>query len=166
MERQRDYLESDHNGILQGLLSMAITTAVCNSFKTEVLGGIHDLDTDTIKIALIKDSESGTYDKTITNYSDLTGNTDEASGVNYTAGGNTLSGASISLDGDTAIVDFSDTAWLSATISASGAIIYNSSKSNRAIAVLSFGGTVTSTAGDFTIQFPAAAASTAIITLV
>jgi len=145
---------------------MTITSAVCNSFKTEALGGIHDLDTDVIKIALIKASETGTYGAGTTNYSTLTGNSDEASGTNYTAGGNTLSGASISLSTNTAIVDFSDTAWLSATISANGALIYNSSKSDRAIAVLSFGGTVTSTAGDFTIQFPAAAADTAIIRLV
>ena len=144
---------------------MAITSAVCNSFKTEVLGGIHDLDTDVIKIALIKANETGTYGASTTNYSSVTGNSDEASGTNYSAGGNTLSGASITLDSSTAIVDFSDTVWSSATISADGALIYNSSKSNRAIAVIDFGGTVTSTAGDFTIQFPAAAAATAIIRL-
>ena len=144
---------------------MPITSAVCNSFKTEVLGGIHDLDTDVIKIALIKANETGTYGASTTNYSSVTGNSDEASGTNYSTGGNTLSGASITLDSSTAIVDFSDTVWSSATISADGALIYNSSKSNRAIAVIDFGGTVTSTAGDFTIQFPAAAAATAIIRL-
>lgn len=144
---------------------MAITSAVCNSFKTEVLGGIHDLDTDVIKIALIKATPTGTYGASTTNYSSVTDNSDEASGTNYTAGGNTLAGASISLDSSTAIVDFSDTVWSSATISADGAIIYNSSKSNRAIAVIDFGGTVTSTAGDFTVQFPVAAAATAIIRL-
>ena len=144
---------------------MPITSAVCNSFKTEVLGGIHDLDTDVIKIALIKANETGTYGASTTNYSSVTGNSDEASGTNYSTGGNTLSGASITLNSSTAIVDFSDTVWSSATISADGALIYNSSKSNRAIAVIDFGGTVTSTAGDFTIQFPAAAAATAIIRL-
>lgn len=144
---------------------MPITSAVCNSFKTEVLGGIHDLDTDAIKIALIKANETGTYGASTTNYSSITGNSDEASGTNYSAGGNTLSGASITLDSSTAIVDFNDTVWSSATISADGALIYNSSKSNRAIAVIDFGGTVTSTAGDFTIQFPVAAAATAIIAL-
>lgn len=144
---------------------MAITSAVCNSFKTEVLGGIHDLDTDVIKIALIKATPTGTYGASTTNYSSVTGNSDEASGTNYSAGGNTLSGASITLDSSTAIVDFSDTVWSSATVSADGALIYNSSKSNRAIAVIDFGGTVTSTAGDFTIQFPVAAAATAIIAL-
>ena len=67
---------------------MAITTAMCTSFKSELLGGVHDLDTDSIKLALIKASPSGTYDATTTNYSDVTGNSDEASGTNYTAGGN------------------------------------------------------------------------------
>lgn len=144
---------------------MAITSAVCNSFKTEVLGGIHDLDTDVIKIALIKANPAGTYGAGTTNYSDVTGNTDEASGTNYTAGGNTLAGATITLDTNTAIVDFTDTVWTSATVSADGAIIYNSTKAGRAIALIDFGGTVTSTAGDFTIQFPVAAAATAIIAL-
>jgi hypothetical protein len=144
---------------------MSITSAVANSFKTEVLEGIHAIETDTIKLALIKSGPSGTYDKDTTNYSDVTGNTDEATGTNYPAGGNTLANASITLDGDTAIVDFDDTAFLSATVSADGAIIYNSSKANRAIAIIDFGGTVTSTAGDFTIQFPVAAAATAIIAL-
>ena len=144
---------------------MAITTAVCNSFKSELLGGIHDLDTDTIKIALIKVSEAGTYDAATTNYSDVTGNTDEVVGTGYTTGGNTLASPVISLDGSVAIVDFADTVWANATVSSTGALIYNASKSNKAVAVISFGGTVTSTAGDFTIQFPAAAAATAIIQL-
>jgi hypothetical protein len=144
---------------------MSITSAVTNSFKTEVLEGIHDLENDTIKLALIKSAPSGTYDKTTTNLSDITGNTDEATGTGYTAGGNTLANASIVLDGDTAIVDFDDTTFVSSTISADGAIIYNSSKADRAIAIIDFGGTVTSTAGDFAIQFPVAAAATAIIAL-
>ena len=63
---------------------MAITTKMCTSFKTEILGGTHDLDTDTIKLALIKDTPSGTYDASTTNYSDVTGNTDEATGTGYT----------------------------------------------------------------------------------
>lgn len=142
---------------------MAITTALCNSFKQELLGGVHDLDTDTIKIALIKDTPTGTYNKSTTNYSDVTGNSDEATGTGYTAGGNTLTSPSITLDGDTAIVDFADTIWSTATISADGCILYNSSASNAAIAVIDFGGTVTSTAGDFNVSFPAADASNAII---
>lgn len=142
---------------------MAITTAMCNSFKQELLGGVHDLDTNTLKIALIKASPTGTYGAATTNYSDVTGNSDEAGGTNYTTGGNTLAGATISLDGSTAIIDFTDTTWASATVSADGCIIYNTSQSNKAIATIDFGGTKTSTNGDFVVQFPVAAASTAII---
>jgi len=142
---------------------MAITTAMCNSFKQELLGGVHDLDTDTIKIALIKNSQSGTYNASTANYSTVTGNSDEATGTNYTTGGNTLAGATIALSGSTATVDFSDTTWSSATISADGCIIYNTSQSNKAIAVIDFGGTKTSTNGDYVVQFPAADASNAII---
>ena len=142
---------------------MAITTAMCNSFKEELLGGVHDLDTDSIRIALIKQSHTGTYNDATTNYSNVTVNSDEAVGTNYVAGGNTLSSAVISLDGSTAIVDFADTTWSSATVSADGCIIYNASRSNRAIAVIDFGGVKTSTNGDFTIQLPAADASNAIV---
>ena len=87
---------------------MAITTAMCTSFKSELLGGIHDLDTHTIKLALIKSSMSGTYGAATTNYSDVTGNSDEASGTNYSAGGQNLDSAAISTDSTTAIVDFAD----------------------------------------------------------
>jgi hypothetical protein len=142
---------------------MAITTAMCNSFKQELLGGVHDLDTDTIKLALIKASPTGTYNASTTNYSDVTGNSDEASGTNYTTGGASLTGATISLDSGTAIVDFTDSTFSSATVSADGCIIYNSSQTNKAIAVIDFGGTKTSTNGDFVVQFPAPAAATAII---
>lgn len=142
---------------------MAITTAMCNSFKQELLGGVHDLDTDTIKLALIKDTPAGTYGAATTNYSNVTVNTDEAVGTNYVTGGNTLTSPVISLDGATAIIDFADTTWASATVSADGCIIYNASQGNAAIAVIDFGGTKTSTNGDFTIQFPAADASNAIV---
>jgi hypothetical protein len=144
---------------------MAITTAMCNSFKQELLGGVHDLDTDTIKIALIKVSHSGTYGAATTNYSDVTGASDEAVGTNYSAGGQGLDSAAIALDAgnNTAFLDFADEVFANLTISAVGAIIYNSSKSNKAIALFDFGGTVTSTSGDFTIVFPAAAHNTAVV---
>ena len=142
---------------------MAITTAMCASFKEELLGGIHDLDTDSIKLALIKVAPSGTYGAATTNYSDVTGNTDEATGTNYTAGGQVLDGAVISLDGTTAIVDFTDEVFDDVTVATDGCIIYNSSKANRAIAIIDFGGTVSATAGDLTIEFPAADASNAVI---
>ena len=87
---------------------MAITTAMCTSFKSELLGGLHDLDTDSLKLALIKASPSGTYGAATTKYSDVTGNSDEATGTNYTAGGQVLDGATIAVDGTTATVDFTD----------------------------------------------------------
>ena len=121
---------------------MAITTAMCNSFKQELLGGVHDLDTDSLKLALIKATPTGTYNASTTNYSDVTGNSDEASGTNYTAGGQVLDGV---------------------TVSADGCIIYNAGQGNKAIAVIDFGGTVSATAGDLTIEFPAADASNAVI---
>lgn len=133
---------------------MAITTAMCNSFKTELLGGVHDLDSHSLKLALIKASPTGTYNKDTTNYSDVTGNSDEASGTGYTATGSAITGPSISLSGNTAIVDFTDVVFTSATISADGCIIYNTSASNKAICVIDFGGTKTSTNGDFTVEFP------------
>lgn len=136
---------------------MAISQALCTSFKSELLGGTHDLDTDVIKIALF--TSSATLDATTTAYS----TTNEVSGTGYTAGGNTLGSATISTSGTTAFIDFADSTWSSATITANGALIYNSSKANRAIAVLAFGGDKTSTNGDFTIQFPTADASNAII---
>jgi len=140
---------------------MAITTAMCNSFKQELLGGVHDLDTDTLKVALIKTSPSGTFGAATTNYSDL--GADEAAGANYTAGGQSLDSPVISLSGGTAFVDFADEVFTNLTISADGAIIYNASQGNAAVAVFDFGATVTSTSGDFTIVFPTADASNAVI---
>ena len=136
-----------------------MASAVCNSFKTEVLGGTHDLDTDTIKFALYTSSAS--LSASTTAYS----TSNEVVGTNYTAGGNTLTGAVISLDSSTAIVDFSDTSWSSATITARYGLIYNSSKTDKAIAVLDFVTDQTSTNGTFTVVFPSAAAATAIIRL-
>jgi len=144
---------------------MAITTAICKSFKQELLGGIHDLDTDTIKVALIKETPTGTYDNTTANYSDVTGNSDEATGTGYTAGGQDLDNITISLDGTTAIIDIDDETFSTVTVSADGCIIYNSSQGNKAIAVFDFGGTKSSTNGDFTIVFPNPDASNAILRL-
>ena len=142
---------------------MAITTAMCTSFKSELLGGLHDLDTDSLKLALIKASPTGTYGAATTNYSDVTGNSDESSGTNYTAGGQVLDGATISTDGTTATVDFTDEVFANVTVSADGCIIYNTANSNSAICVIDFGGTVSATAGDLTIEFPTADASNAIV---
>ena len=142
---------------------MAITTAMCTSFKQELLGAVHDMDTHTLKLALIKSGMSGTYGAATANYSDVTGNSDEATGTNYSAGGNNLDSAAIAVSGTTAHVDFADEVFSNVTCSAAGCIIYNSSASNKAICVIDFGGTVSATAGDLTIEFPAAGASTAVI---
>ena len=142
---------------------MAITTAMCTSFKSELMGGVHDLDTDVLKLALIKDTPTGTYDASTTNYSDVTGNSDESTGTNYTAGGQNLDGATISTSGTTAFLDFTDEVFADVTVSADGCIIYNSSQANKAVAVIDFGGTVAATAGDLTIEFPAADATNAIV---
>ena len=136
---------------------MAITQAMCSSFKQQILLGEHDLDTDVIKLALY--TSAATLSAATTAYS----TSDEVVGTGYTAGGNTLTGATVSLTGTTAFVDFSDTTWTTATITARGALMYNSSKSNKAIAVLDFGADKTSTAGSFTVQFPTNDASSAIV---
>ena len=127
------------------------------SFKAEILGGIQDLDTDVIKIALYTSAAS--LDATTTVYS----TSNEVVGVGYSAGGNTLASPTISTSGTTAYVDFADSSWTTATITARGALIYNSSKANRAVAVLDFGSDKTSTAGTFTVQMPANNATDALI---
>jgi hypothetical protein len=136
---------------------MPIAQSLCSSFKQQILLGEHDLDTDVIKIALYTsaaDLGAGT-----TAYS----TSNEVVGVGYTAGGNTLTGATVSLSGTTAYVDFADTTWAASTITARAALIYNSSKSNKAIAVLDFGSDKTTTANNFTVQFPTNDASSAIV---
>ena len=115
------------------------------------------------KVALIKATPTGNYGASTTNYSTITGASDEAVGTNYTAGGQTLDSATITLTGTTAFVDFADEVFTNLTIAADGAIIYNSSQANKAVAVFDFGGTVTSTSGDFTIVFPTADSSNAVI---
>lgn len=138
---------------------MPISQAMCSSFKQQLFLGEHDLDTDVIKMALY--ISAATLDASTTVYS--TSNEVSSSGTNYTAGGNTLTGATVSLSGTTAFVDFADTSWTTATFTARGALIYNSSKSNKAIAVLDFGSDKTSTSGTFTVQMPANTASDALI---
>lgn len=141
---------------------MAISQAMCTSFKVELLTATHNFTNttgDVFKIALY--TSSATLGATTTAYS----STNEVTGTGYTAGGNTLTNVTPTSSGTTAYTDFADTTWTTATITANGALIYNSSKSNKAVAVLAFGSDKTSTAGDFTIQFPVADASNAIIRL-
>jgi hypothetical protein len=136
---------------------MAITQGMASSFKQQLLLAEHDMDTDTFKIALY--TSAANLDASTTVYT----TSNEVTGTGYTAGGNTLTGATVTLTGTTAFVDFSDTSWSTATITARGALIYNSSKSNKAVAVLDFGSDKISTGGTFTIQFPVNDATNAII---
>jgi len=153
---------------------MAITQAVCTSFKQELLQGIHNFTNgsgggtttttgtgNAFKLALY--TSSATLDATTTAYTV----TNEVSGTSYSAGGGALTNVTPTTSGTTALTDFADLTFSSATITARGALIYNSSTTagtaDRAVLVLDFGGDKTSTAGDFTIQFPTADASNAII---
>ena len=131
---------------------MAITSAICNSYKQEILEGVH-ASTDTYKIALFTDA--ATLGAATTAYS----TTNEVSGAGYTAGGATLSGFSSGLASSTAYLTFSDPSFSNATITARGCMIYNSSKSNKAVAVFDFGSNITSTSGTFTVDLPVAGAS-------
>ncbi len=136
---------------------MAITAAMCNSFKTESLQGIH-LASNVYKIALF--TNLATLSKATTVYA----TTNEVVGTGYTAGGATLAGYSVTLDTDTGILDWTtDPSWAASTITARGALIYNSSVSNKAVAVLDFGADITSTAGTFLVTLPAPAAATGLV---
>jgi hypothetical protein len=140
---------------------MAITQGLCNSFKKELLEGLHDFTTagDTIKVALYTDSAN--LDSTTTVYT-TSGEVSDA-GTNYTAGGETLTKVDPSLSGTTAITDFDDVTWSSATFTVRGALIYNSTKADRAVMVLDFGSDKTVATGNLTIRFPDADATNAII---
>jgi hypothetical protein len=145
---------------------MAITQAMCTSFKVDLLNGIHAFGTtvaragttaDTMYMALY--TSSATLDDTTTAYTA----TNEVSGTGYSAGGQALTTVAPTSSGTTAYLDFNDETWTSSTITARGALIYNSTQSNKSVAVLDFGADKTSTAGDFTVVFPTADASNAII---
>lgn len=136
---------------------MAISQCMVTSFKAEILAGIQDLDNDVIKIALY--TSAANLDATTTVYT-ISG---EVVGAGYTAGGNILTGVTINTSGTTAFVDFSDSDWPLSSITARGALIYNSSKANRAVAVLDFGSDKVSSQGTFTVQMPANNATNALI---
>tara|TARA_R100001082_G_C4323256_1_gene142114 strand:- start:148 stop:573 length:426 start_codon:yes stop_codon:yes gene_type:complete len=140
---------------------MALTSAIANSFKQELLVEGHNLTNgaDSIKLALY--TSSATLGAGTTVYV----TTGQATGTNYSAGGNALTNVTPALSGSTAICDFADLTFGTATVTARGCLIYNSTNGNKAIAVIDFGGDKTSTAGNFTIVFPAANATAAIIRL-
>lgn len=139
---------------------MAISTAMCTSFKSGLMSGLHDFDNpggNTFKIALY--TSSATLGASTTAYS----TSDEVIGTGYTAGGNTLTSVSPTTSGTTAYVDFADTTWSNSTITANGALIYNANSSNASCVVLAFGSDKSSSNGDFVIVFPTANATDAII---
>jgi len=139
---------------------MAISTAMCTSFKQEILVGTHNFTAtsgNTFKLALYTSSAS--LGASTTAYT----TSNEVSGTGYTAAGAALTSVTPTTSSTTALCDFSDLTFSSSTITANGALIYNDTQSDKAVCTLAFGGDKTSTAGDFTIQFPTADASNAII---
>jgi hypothetical protein len=132
---------------------------LCTSFKKELLEGLHDFNVgaNTYKLALYTNSASFTAATTVYTTSN------EVSGTGYSAGGGTLTNIDPTTSGTTAFIDFADLIFTTATITARGALIYNSTNGNRTVCVLDFGSDKTSTAGDFTIVFPTADASNAIV---
>ena len=139
---------------------MAITQAMCTSFKVELLTGTHNFTNSsghTFKLALF--TNAATLSASTTAYS----TSNEASGTGYSAGGNTLTNVTPTSGGTTAFTDFVDTSFTSSTITARGALIYNSSQSDKAVVVLDFGSDKSSTSGTFSVIFPTPDASNAII---
>jgi hypothetical protein len=135
---------------------MAFEQTLTTSFKQDILLGVHDLETDTIKMALyLATADLGAATTVYTT-------SGETSGTGYTAGGETLTGVTVLTSGTTAYVDFADPSWDPAAFTARGALIYNASKSNKAIAVLDFGSDKTATT-TFTVQMPANTATSALI---
>ncbi len=142
---------------------MAITSAICTSFKQEILVGTHNFTAtsgNTFKIALYTSSASlGAGTTAYSTSNEIT----NSSGTAYTAGGATLTSVTPTTDSTTAVCDFADVSFSSASFTANGALIYNDTQSDKAVAVIAFGGDKTVTSGTFTIQFPTADASNAII---
>ena len=142
---------------------MAITTnAICNSFKKELLEGTHNFSNpggNTFKLAMY--TNSATLGKSTTSFT--TGNEVSSPSGGYSSGGKALVNTGTSLATNTAITDFSDLSFVGVTITARGALIYNDTNSDKAVAVLDFGGDKTATARTFTIQFPAFTTSAAIL---
>ena len=142
---------------------MAITSAICTSFKQEILVGTHNFTAssgDTFKIALY--TSSATLGAGTTAFSD-TNDISNTSGSAYSSGGATLTSVTPTTSGTTAFCDFADVSFTSASFTANGALIYNDDQSDKAVAVIAFGGDKTVSSGTFTIQFPTADASNAII---
>jgi hypothetical protein len=143
---------------------MAITSAICNSFKVEILTGTHNFTAstgNTFNLALY--TSSATLNKSTTAYSS-TNEITNTSGSAYSAKGNALTSVTPVLSTDTAVCDFANTSWSSASFTANGCLIFNDTATgDPAVCAIAFGGDKTVTSGTFTIEFPAASAGTAII---
>tara|TARA_Y100001937_G_scaffold125718_1_gene193130 strand:+ start:32 stop:469 length:438 start_codon:yes stop_codon:yes gene_type:complete len=142
---------------------MAITSAICTSFKQEILVGTHNFTAttgNTFKIALY--TSSATLGASTTAYS-TSNEITNSSGTAYTAGGATLTSVTPTTSGTTALCDFADVSYTDASFTANGALIYNDTQSDKAVASIAFGSDKTVTSGTFTIQFPTADATNAII---
>jgi hypothetical protein len=137
---------------------MAITQAMCTQFKRDVMLGLHDLDSDTLKIALY--TSSATLNATTTAY---TTTNEVANGNGYTTGGVALANASVIINSTSGCFDSDNPEWTSATFTARGALIYNDTESDLAIVVLDFGGDFSVAGGTFRIVFPAQTANTSIV---
>jgi hypothetical protein len=144
---------------------MAITSAICTSFKVELLKGVHNFTAttgNTFKIALYdSDATLGASTTAFSSSEEIT----NTSGTAYTSGGATLTSVTPVADSTTAVCDFADVSYSSASFTANGALIYNSSATNAAVCAIAFGSDKTATNGTFTIQFPTADATNAIIRL-
>jgi|TARA_R100000750_G_scaffold12817_4_gene8209 hypothetical protein len=140
---------------------MAISSGIAINFKEDCLEGVHHFSSATFKIALYTSIASLSNGTSVFLVSG-----ELASGNGYTSGGQICTVTNVTVDGSTAIVDFADQSWTSATFTARGCLIYNSSQSNKTVAVIDFGGEKTATNGTFTVQMPAPAAATAIVRLV
>ena len=142
---------------------MAISSAICNTFKTEILKAVHNFTAstgNTFNLALYTSSASMGASTTAYATTNEIANT---SGSAYTAGGKALTSVTPVLDSSTACCDFADVSFTSASFTANGCLIYNDTQSDKACAVVAFGGDKTVSSGTFTIQFPAADASNAIV---
>ena len=143
---------------------MAITSEICNSFKVEILTGVHNFTAstgDTFNLALY--TSSATLDKDTTAYSS-TNEITNTSGTSYSAKGNALTSVTPVLSTDTAVCDFANTSWTSASFTSRGCLIFNDTAAgDPSVCAIDFGGDKTVTSGTFTIEFPAASAATAII---
>jgi len=140
---------------------MAITQAVCNTFKSELLGAVHDFDSGSgqaFKLALYTSAANLSAATTV-----YTASGEVSASGQYTAGGGILQSQQVSLDGSVGIVDFADLSFTGVTLTARGALIYNTSASNKSVCVLDFGTDKTATSGTFTIVFPAFTSAAAIL---